>query len=119
METSGRHWETIKSGGIHHEVSMEEINSIGTHAANYVPEIAAILAKVPRPLLLILKTNDLLRSVSRALHLATWANAATLATYVFKTPLGIQSGWRYRFQCYFQIIGLRLAVWLYEIGWVS
>lgn len=37
-------------------------------ASDYLPIVAELLAKVPRPLLLLLKTNDLLRAVDRVLQ---------------------------------------------------
>jgi len=37
-------------------------------AADFLPMVADLLARVPKPLLLLLKTNDLLRAVDRALQ---------------------------------------------------
>jgi len=38
-------------------------------ATEYLPIVADLLSKLPRPLLLLLKTNDLLRAIDRTLHL--------------------------------------------------
>lgn len=37
-------------------------------ASEYLPQLAELLSKLPRPLLLLLKTNDLLRSIDRAIQ---------------------------------------------------
>lgn len=38
-------------------------NEIKAYAASLIPQISLVLHKMPRPMLLILKTNDLLRSI--------------------------------------------------------
>ena len=53
----------------------EEIKS---NAANYLPEISEILNSVPREMLLIFKTNDLLRGIECALN--TRSSAVSLLT---------------------------------------
>ncbi|XP_068821417.1 aarF domain-containing protein kinase 1 isoform X5 [Capricornis sumatraensis] len=42
-------------------------SEIRNHAANYLPQISQLLNRVPRQLLLIFKTNDLLRGIEAAL----------------------------------------------------
>ncbi|CAL4073786.1 unnamed protein product, partial [Meganyctiphanes norvegica] len=44
-------------------------NEIKSDAAKYLPEIAAVLNRVPREMLLILKTNDLLRGIEYSLNI--------------------------------------------------
>ena len=42
-------------------------SEIRNNAANYLPEISQLLNHVPRQMLLIFKTNDLLRGIEAAL----------------------------------------------------
>lgn len=51
---------------------------IRTGAANYLPQISDILNSVPRQMLLIFKTNDLLRGIETTLN--TRANASSFIT---------------------------------------
>ncbi len=57
-------------------MTEEEDDEIRTNAANYLPEIAEVLNSIPREMLLILKTNDLLKGIEGALHCR--ANASSL-----------------------------------------
>jgi aarF domain-containing kinase len=45
----------------------EEMNEISAYAQEYLLEITNVLSKVPRPLLLLFKTNDCLRSIDSTL----------------------------------------------------
>lgn len=49
--------------------SNEQSNEIKDNAANYLIEISEILNKIPREMLLILKTNDVLRGIEYALNI--------------------------------------------------
>jgi len=49
-------------------VSLDEIETIQAEVSNYLVEIADVLAKVPRSVLLLMKTNDLLKSIEKSLH---------------------------------------------------
>ena len=53
-------------------------DEIRTGAATYLPEISNILNEVPREMLLIFKTNDLLRGIESTLH--TRASASSFIT---------------------------------------
>ena len=68
---TGRSWEAISSGdaGIASERTSQEINLISTKASQgeFIVAISEILAKLPGELLLLLKTNDLLRAVDASL----------------------------------------------------
>ena len=52
---------------VHDVWNIFQENEIQTSAGNYLPEIAAILNSVPREMLLIFKTNDLLRGIETSL----------------------------------------------------
>lgn len=45
-----------------------DIDTFRERASDYLPQVAELLSRLPRPLLLLLKTNDLLRAVDRALQ---------------------------------------------------
>lgn len=45
-----------------------DVERFRERASEYIPVVADLLGRLPRPLLLLLKTNDLLRAVDRALH---------------------------------------------------
>ena len=63
---TGRSWETINQTQLNTERSTREQEAI-SRANIYIKDIADILATVPRELLLVLKTNDLLRSADYCL----------------------------------------------------
>ena len=72
---TGRSWKVISSGIDKQGYSKSEDDEIKDNAANYLIQISQILNSVPRQLLLILKTNDVLRSIEFALK--TRANATS------------------------------------------
>lgn len=65
---TARSWKAITSGIEKQKYSKSEDEEIKSNAANYLIEISEILNRVPRQLLLILKTNDVLRSIEFALQ---------------------------------------------------
>lgn len=62
-----RSWLSISTGTIVLPRSALESAEILHKAPAYLPRVAALLARLPRPLLLLLKTNDLLRHLERQL----------------------------------------------------
>lgn len=68
---TGRDWQTISSaGGINKEFrSREETARIKEKLPDYLLDVVSILRRVPRVLLLLFKTNDLLRVVEESLSL--------------------------------------------------
>ncbi|NP_001085405.1 aarF domain-containing protein kinase 1 precursor [Xenopus laevis] len=64
---TARSWESVNRGIYENTVSKEEIHEIRSNAATYLPEISQLLASVPRQMLLLLKTNDLLRGIETSL----------------------------------------------------
>lgn len=54
---------------------MLQTNEIRTNAANFLVQISDLLNRIPRQLLLILKTNDVLRGIESSLR--TRANATS------------------------------------------
>nr|XP_038968582.1 aarF domain-containing protein kinase 1 isoform X3 [Rattus norvegicus] len=64
---TARSWASVKQGIGQAPVSATEDSEIRNNAACYLPEISQLLNHVPRQMLLILKTNDLLRSIETTL----------------------------------------------------
>eukprot|EP01137_Pigoraptor_chileana_P030580 Opistho-2@17257 len=72
---TGRTWDAIETGIGALPTSPEEIEFVRRNMSRYLVDIAGILNRVPRPLLLLLKTNDLLRSVDHVLQTNTLAQS--------------------------------------------
>ncbi|XP_013372637.1 PREDICTED: uncharacterized aarF domain-containing protein kinase 1 isoform X3 [Chinchilla lanigera] len=64
---TARSWDSVNRGISHAPVTATEDSEIRSNAANYLPQISQLLNHVPRQMLLILKTNDLLRSIEATL----------------------------------------------------
>ena len=62
-----RTWSSVSVRSISSQTTLEEIQLIKERAPGYLVQVADFLAKIPRPLLLLLKTNDLLRAIERSL----------------------------------------------------
>ncbi|VDO92947.1 unnamed protein product [Soboliphyme baturini] len=62
-----RSWDSITTGIDKQPVTEDENMKIASEVGNYLKEITEILNGVSRPMLMILKTNDLLRNIERSL----------------------------------------------------
>eukprot|EP00835_Amoeboradix_gromovi_P002081 NODE_110_length_19453_cov_0.364369.p2 type:complete len:491 gc:universal NODE_110_length_19453_cov_0.364369:12192-13664(+) len=78
---TGRSWETITTESLNSERTAREQAAIA-RANIYIEDIASILATVPRELLLILKTNDLLRNADYYLNCGPYFSYFTLMRLV-------------------------------------
>ncbi|MCL4130195.1 UNVERIFIED_CONTAM: hypothetical protein GTU68_059519, partial [Idotea baltica] len=65
---TGRSWDSIAKGIGKEQITALEAEQIKGDAAKYLPEIAEVLNRVPRQMLLIFKTNDLLRGIEHSLN---------------------------------------------------
>ncbi|CAI5764326.1 aarF domain-containing protein kinase 1 [Podarcis lilfordi] len=65
---TARSWESVNRGIDQLPVTKQEDVEIRTNAAMYLPQITKLLNSVPRQMLLLLKTNDLLRGIESALQ---------------------------------------------------
>jgi aarF domain-containing kinase len=63
---TARSWQSVRNN-IYRSLESEELNFIQEQAAKRATDITSILSTVPSPLLLLLKTNDLLRVVNQDL----------------------------------------------------
>ncbi|XP_047594197.1 aarF domain-containing protein kinase 1 isoform X3 [Lutra lutra] len=64
---TARSWDSVNRGIGQAPVTATEDAEIRNNAANYVPQISQLLNHVPRQMLLLFKTNDLLRGIEAAL----------------------------------------------------
>ncbi|XP_054944628.1 aarF domain-containing protein kinase 1 isoform X2 [Physeter macrocephalus] len=64
---TARSWDSVNRGIGQTPVTATEDSEIRNNAANYLPQISRLLSLVPRQMLLIFKTNDLLRGIEAAL----------------------------------------------------
>ncbi|XP_051941722.1 aarF domain-containing protein kinase 1 isoform X1 [Hippocampus zosterae] len=65
---TARSWTAVNSGISSVPVTLSEDVEIRTNAALYLPQINDLLNRIPRQMLLLLKTNDLLRGIETTLH---------------------------------------------------
>ncbi|OWF52261.1 uncharacterized aarF domain-containing protein kinase 1-like [Mizuhopecten yessoensis] len=72
---AARSWSSITSGMRNRKVTEEETDEIKANAAEFLVQISDLLNRIPRQLLLILKTNDVLRGIETSLQ--TRANATS------------------------------------------
>ncbi|KAF9359484.1 hypothetical protein BGX26_012219 [Mortierella sp. AD094] len=77
---TGRDWDVIQDAQLTKKVrNKAETSKISQDAGNWITEIADILARVPRDLLLLFKTNDLLRALDEDLGADDGAQMRTFA----------------------------------------
>ncbi|XP_075185623.1 aarF domain-containing protein kinase 1 isoform X7 [Anomaloglossus baeobatrachus] len=72
---TARSWDSVNRGIDRGAASAEEVTEIRSNAAAYLPQISQLLSSVPRQMLLLLKTNDLLRGIETALHSSAGASS--------------------------------------------
>ena len=65
---TGRAWETVTSANLSTQRSSTELQRMSTGAMEFIIDIADILARLPRVVLLLLKTSDLLRHIDEVLR---------------------------------------------------
>uniref|UniRef100_A0AC35GMF8 Protein kinase domain-containing protein n=1 Tax=Panagrolaimus sp. PS1159 TaxID=55785 RepID=A0AC35GMF8_9BILA len=121
---TSRSWSSISSGIQKSDVSESERMEIQQFAASLIPQISQLLDKMPREMLLILKTNDLLRAIERSLGIAnrkeTFLEMARCCTYAayhdnmkFATTYWKEIFLSY--QLYFNLFKIYLATWYFAI----
>nr|XP_054597960.1 aarF domain-containing protein kinase 1 isoform X1 [Nothobranchius furzeri] len=65
---TARSWNAVNTGISSAPVTQAEDVEIRSNAARYLPQISDLLNRVPRQMLLLLKTNDLLRGIETTLQ---------------------------------------------------
>lgn len=103
---SGRPWSAVKVGITAHldkKAMQSEESEIKSYASRYMAEINLLLSKIPRELLLILKTNDLLRSIetrmgTKGQQISFIIMSRYCSENVYKNLLRRCEDWRCRFK---------------------
>lgn len=103
---TARSWKAITAGIDKQEVTAEEDDEIKQNAAQYLIEISTILNRVPRQMLLILKTNDVLRGIECALK--TRANASSFINMSKCCIRAVAIDKLHNCDSWFQSLGVRL-----------
>ncbi|KAI8367658.1 ABC1 family-domain-containing protein, partial [Radiomyces spectabilis] len=67
---TGREWQTIQSADLSSLRSDTEMERVSGRASGFLLKVADILATLPRVVLLLLKTSDLLRSLDETLRVS-------------------------------------------------
>ncbi|KAM8921144.1 aarF domain-containing protein kinase 1 [Pelodytes ibericus] len=88
---TARSWDAVNKGIKQGSVSKEEAQEIRGNAATYLPEISQLLSRVPRQMLLLLKTNDLLRGIETSLR-----TRASSSSFLSMTRCCVRAIARYR-----------------------
>ncbi|XP_064421261.1 aarF domain-containing protein kinase 1 isoform X2 [Latimeria chalumnae] len=117
---AGRSWNAVNRGINETPVTQKEDVEIRTNAATYLPQISDLLNRVPRQMLLLLKTNDLLRGIETTLQ-----TRASASSFINMSRCCIKSVAQYKRQkslSHFRRLRItvseRLALWqisLYEL----
>ncbi|XP_006157151.1 uncharacterized aarF domain-containing protein kinase 1 isoform X1 [Tupaia chinensis] len=72
---TARSWDSVNRGISRAPVTASEDSEIRNNAANYLPQISQLLNHVPRQMLLLFKTNDLLRGIEASLGIRASASS--------------------------------------------
>jgi aarF domain-containing kinase len=64
---TGRSWESVNEGIVKVKYTENEGKLIRENSPKYLREISIVLNRIPREMLLLLKTNDLLRGIETSL----------------------------------------------------
>ncbi|KAI9487186.1 MAG: ABC1 family-domain-containing protein [Benjaminiella poitrasii] len=130
---TGREWDKISQSDLNSTREVAEVGRMSEGALTYLTEVTNILGKLPRPVLLLLKTNDLLRHVDEKLNkvaddrityviMGTYCSkAAWLDTknYIFEKMRSAGFTFKLLKQlicAWWQYNSLAYALWLYHFG---
>ncbi|KAI8642512.1 ABC1 family-domain-containing protein [Parasitella parasitica] len=130
---TGREWDKISQSDLNSVRESDEVGRMSDGAMTYLAEVASILGKLPRPVLLLLKTNDLLRHVDEKLNKV----ADDRITYVIMGSYCSKAVWldtkkyivekirlvglsfnllKQLFNAWWQYESLAYALWLYQLS---
>ncbi|KAK6018951.1 ABC1 family protein [Ostertagia ostertagi] len=70
-----RSWKAVSQGIKNRKMDNNEKDELRLYAASLIPQISEVLHRMPREMLLILKTNDLLRNLEHVLGIENRADA--------------------------------------------
>lgn len=91
---TGREWHTITAAQLFTARTEEEINRVASKSGlSFFKRITDILSTLPRVMLLLLKTGDLLRNIDEALREASSPQQQGLMTYVIMGRFCAKAVW--------------------------
>jgi len=106
---AGRSWESIQSGIAEKNVSSQELNEIQSGAVEFAAIVTDVLEKMPRELVMVFKTNDLLRGLdarlktrSASASFFTMANSCLRAVYDAEIENCNSVACKYKLYCRFK-----------------
>ncbi|OWA51706.1 putative aarF domain-containing protein kinase 1 [Hypsibius exemplaris] len=117
---TARSWTGVKTGIQKSVIGDDEMRDIKLKIGTLLPQISDILNRIPREVLLILKTNDLLRGLSYKLKVqnspCTFSSASLACTRaIFQDKLNhTRSPWNF-FQVALQFYWTMIKIRLYEL----
>uniref|UniRef100_T2MA03 Uncharacterized aarF domain-containing protein kinase 1 n=1 Tax=Hydra vulgaris TaxID=6087 RepID=T2MA03_HYDVU len=114
---SGRSWQSIQDGIERKSITGDELNEIQNTAVQLVSTITEVLEKLPREMVLIFKTNDLLRGLDA--RLGTKVSFITMSKCCirakFNNDLSKSGFWYQKMMLYFRFSLNSFKLWIYGI----
>jgi aarF domain-containing kinase len=129
---TGRAWDTVHTQDLSSERTSNELEKMTAGAFELLVDIAGLLANMPRIVLLLLKTNDLLRSVDETLRTdqdysmtyvvmgrycakAVWDDIrSTLVGKIHRYGLSLKLA-KDLIHAWYEFESLEIMLWLYEV----
>lgn len=117
---TARSWESVSQGITKVKSSAQEVNHIKDFAASLIPQISQVLDKMPRSMLLILKTNDLLRAIEHRLGAQNRSDAFVEMTRqctraVFQHQINHSNSFVSKFRITFKLYISLATIYIYQI----
>nr|CAG4651730.1 EOG090X047B [Triops cancriformis] len=117
---TARSWTAIQQGIDKEQFTSEEQEEIKMNAAQYLVQVADVLNRVPREMLLVFKTNDLLRSLDNILgnsdrmtSFITMTKCCLRAQYMKKAELC--TNWLCRLSARMQYSVAQCGIFFYQV----
>ncbi|KAI8876648.1 ABC1-domain-containing protein [Backusella circina FSU 941] len=132
---TGREWHTIQAAELSSVRSNTEVKRVTGRATGFLGRIYDILETLPRIVLLLLKTSDLLRGLDETLRvskdkyityavmgrycaLAVWNDAKTHLFKRIGESTGLAEGWKWvkdLIGCWWEYQSLEYGLWFYQL----
>uniref|UniRef100_A0A8C4Q9P0 AarF domain-containing protein kinase 1 n=1 Tax=Eptatretus burgeri TaxID=7764 RepID=A0A8C4Q9P0_EPTBU len=109
---TARPWKVVLDGIDRVPISLNESAELQAEAAHYLSQISGLLDRVPRQMLLLIKTNDLLRGVEATLR--TRASASSFLVMARSCVQALDS-WLQRLRISFQTVFSLSQIQIFEV----
>lgn len=118
---SARTWDTVVRGMKKTPLLQDEVHELRNSITTYLSDISSILNRVPRQLLLILKTNDLLRGIDHQLQTSKASRSLITmskccAEAVAREELRTSTSWVGRIRTYSRWSVTNARILLYQLS---